>query len=322
MFFQDKPMRISSIDLGTNSVVLLIVDVDKVGNLKQLYFESHITRIGFQIDKTRIINPNAAELTINTFQKYKKISDKCSVDHILACSTSALRDAINGVDFINRIYKETGIYPEIISGEDEAKFIYTAIKHEFPDFTNNLLAIDIGGGSTELVYSKGKNINLIKSLNIGAVRFTEKYVKNNPMTSDEKLEAESTIMNMLPELTIPEKPINAVGTGGTITSLQAVKLKVNKHNYKKIHKSILKIEDVRKLFSLFNSLPLEKRKLLKGLSSKRADIIPMGALVTLCIMQKYNLPELHISVRGLRCGMIYDYLASESKIGHHNATYY
>ena len=315
-------MRISSIDLGTNSVVLLIVDIDRAANLNQLYFESHITRIGSQIDKTHIINPNAAETTLSTFQKYKKISEKYSVDHFLACSTSALRDAINGDDFINRIYKETGIYPEIISGEEEGKFIYMAIKHEFPEFTNNLLAMDIGGGSTELVYSKSKNINLIKSLNIGAVRFTEKYVKNNPMTSDEKLKAESTIMNMLPELTIPEKSINAVGSGGTITTLQAVKLKINKRDHKKIHKSILKIQDVRELLSLFNSLPLEKRKLLKGLSSKRADIIPMGALITLCIMQKYNLSELHISNRGLRWGMIYDYLASYRKIEHHNATYY
>jgi len=315
-------MRISSIDLGTNSVVLIIVDVDRDKNLKQLYFESHITRIGFQIDKTHKINPNAAELSMNTFQKYKKISDKYSVNHILACSTSALRDAINGVDFINRIYKETGIYPEIISGEDEAKFIYTAIKHEFPEFTNNLLAMDIGGGSTELVYSKSKNNILVKSINIGAVRFTEKYIKNAPMTSDEKLKAESTIMNMLPELTIPENSINAVGSGGTITTLQAVKLKVNKHDHKKIHKSILKIEDVRKLLSLFNSLQLEKRKLLKGLPSKRADIIPMGALITLSIMQKYNLSELHISNRGLRWGMIYDYLVSEGKIDFSNATYH
>ncbi len=301
-------MRISSIDLGTNSVVLIIVDVDRNENPSQLYFESNITRIGFQIDKTHKINPNAAEFTMKTFQKYKKISEKYSVDHILACSTSALRDAINGVDFINRIYKETRIYPEIISGEDEGKFIYTAIKHEFPDFTNNLLSMDIGGGSTELVYSKSKNISLIKSLNIGAVRFTEKYVKNNPMTSDEQLEAESAVMSMLPELTIPEKSINAVGSGGTITTLQAVKLKVNKRNHKKIHKSILKIQDVQALLSLFNSITLEKRKLLKGLSPKRADIIPMGALITLCIMQKYNLPELHISNRGLRWGMIYDYL--------------
>lgn len=302
-------MRLCSIDLGTNTILLTIVEINRDGSINTLYEEAKITRIGFRINETHRINSEAAKLTLQALRKYKKITEEFEVDEIIACATSALRDAINGQNFINSVSRTIGIPIKIISGEEEANLLYLVALNEFRDKNKNLLLIDIGGGSSELVFGNSKQLIFSKSISIGSVRLTERYIKHDPMISAELKEVKLAIKEVLPELKELEEPFITIGTGGAFTTLQSVKFKLNRYDPEIIHKSALKYNEAKSLFSLFNSLKLSERKVLKGLESKRADIIPIGTLIVLSIMEKYNISQICVSDRGLRWGIIYNYLA-------------
>ena len=307
-------MRIAAIDLGSNSVILLIAIRDRAGHIVPLYQESQITRIGYRVTETGRIQESSAAATLGVLEHYFDIAQKNGADHLMITATSAMRDAANSADFLDQVEKAIGIRPRIISGETEAHYVMKAVRHDFPELGGPVLIFDIGGGSTELIRYRGNSIESLRSINIGAVRLTEQFVRHDPMSDTEHRSARHAIWEILPDLNFSAQ-ISAVGVGGTITTLQAVNKKVPKYQSNVIHKSILQRSEISDVFRLFRALSLAERKKLAGLPPKRADIIPMGALIALTILEKYDIPQLYVSDRGLRWGMVYEKFAQPTDAG-------
>ena len=300
-------MRLCSIDIGTNSTVLTIAEIIE-DDVSELYAESQATRLGRNIVRTGYIDRQAARRTMETISDYKVKAKEYSVDDIIVRATSALRRAVDSRKFISDVKRESGLDIEIIEGEDEAKLIHLATTREFSSYKGNFLTVDVGGGSTEIICDSDEDVLFAKSLDIGAVGLSERFVKGDMISREGEDKAISYIEGSLSTVPNPGEDLLAVGTGGTFTTLQSVNLKMESYTPEIIHRSVMSYNQVESVYCLLKSVNLTERKNLKGLPEERADIIPIGSLIVLGIMKKFGLQEINISDRGLRWGMIYNYL--------------
>jgi len=299
-------VRVAVIDLGSNSVILSIAE--RINNhIKALYEESIITRIGRNIEKHRNLNPDSRNNTIDVLKKYKEIADNLVVDIIICFATDALRDAEDSQDFLDEVYEKTGIEIKIISGEEEAELTFYSVKIEFGDIGNKFFSIDAGGGSVELANGTDKNIEFANSLKIGAVRIKNKFRIQDNIDHNTFVEVNRFIKSQLPKIIIDDGYLT-VATGGTITTLQAINLGLEKFEHEKVHKSKITYEQMRILFDYLNGITFTERLNIPCLDPGRADIIHIGALIFLSIMEKYNIKNMFVSNRGVRWGFIYKLL--------------
>jgi len=304
-------MKIASIDIGTNSTLLVIAEYD--GNtLSPVHNSVEITRLGQGVGKTGKFHPEAVERTFETLEKYKQICDEQDVEKVLIGGTSAMRDAENGSDFIVRVREELHWKIQILSGDDEARLTFLATRHEFSELSGDLLVIDIGGGSTEFIAGNTNELQFMKSLDVGTVRFTEQFIENDPPSKDELAAAREIIQehlrNELRELRITAESSMLIGVAGTVTTLLAVQKQMEEYHPEKIHRQPLTLEQINQLCEVFCSMPFAQRKELPGLQPKRADVIIMGTVILQEIMKFYNFTELLVNDRGVRYGLLYDWL--------------
>jgi len=285
-------MKIAVIDIGTNSTRLLIVEY-KQGCITPQYSDLEITRIGEGVGESRLIKPQALQRTINCLRKFVEICHQYSASIIRVVATSAVRDAENKTLVIKEILKETGLYLEPLTGAEEAKLSYLGAISDTKEDNKVSIVLDIGGGSTELVYPNRRGIQY-KSVNLGAVRLTEQ-----PKLMDEVQD----ILGGLLENELPED-FNLIGVGGTITTLIAIKLKLDKYEPELVHGQILQFKEVEEIGGLLFSLSLEERKKLKGLQPERADIIPYGTFILQELMKKLQCDKLIVSEKDILYGMI------------------
>jgi len=288
-------MKYAYIDIGTNSIRLLIVD-DEI-ELVQCLKEVITTRIGAGVDATKILSEKGMADTISGLLTFKGILDKEGVNTCKVIATSAVRDATNRKQFVDRVSQETGFEVDVISGEEEARLGFLGlIDNRRPE--ENVLAIDIGGGSTELILGNKKQIERGVSIDIGAVRLTDKFVTTDPIVQDEIDKLISFIDHKLDEY-LSEFVLDGVdcviGIGGTISTMAAMKQNMTIYQRSKIHNSTVNVED---LYAIKNDLvtkTIEERKSIKGLQAKRADIILSGELILERIMMKIGKCEIIIS---------------------------
>ena len=299
-------MRIAVIDLGSNSIILCIAEKTNK-HIKALYEESNITRIGRNIESTQQLHPDSIEKSLAVLKKYRDICDRYDVTRIQCFATDAIRDAKGAENFIQTVRKSTGIEVNILSGEKEAKLTFRAVLHEFEEHKGKFLAIDIGGGSVEIIKGNQNLIEISKSLKIGAVRIKEKFDIKDIINNLNREKITKHIHSMLPPTKIGNDTIT-VSTGGTITSLQAINLGLKKFEHEKVHKTTISYREISSLFDYLNKIPLKERKKIPCLKPERADIIHIGALILKSIMDFYKINSLYVSNRGVRWGLIYEML--------------
>ncbi|AGB40146.1 exopolyphosphatase [Halobacteroides halobius DSM 5150] len=289
-------MKIGAIDLGTNSVRLLVAE-PKEGQLNRLATELRVPRLGEDIHQTGFLKQEAIKRTTKVLQEYKQIIDRLdATPYVIA--TSAVRDARNKNEFITAVRRGLGLDVRSIAGEEEARLSYLGITSGLDNLSSKALAIDIGGGSTEFMWGKKQGIVEYKSLNLGAVRLTDSYGDNlKEIEKEVKAKLESRINDTYSQL---------VGVGGTITTLAAINYSLESYDREIIHESILSQEEIREILKKLSSLTLEKRKEVRGLSPDRADIIIPGIVILLEVMNKSNIAQIVVSETGILEGMIYD----------------
>lgn len=301
-------MRIGTIDIGTNSMRLLIADYknNKIENRKKYI---NTTRIGQGVDQDGYITKDALERNLKAL---KEFSDKCKeqkCDKVYCMGTSALRDSKNGQDFVNEAKKITNIDVKIICGEEESNLGFMGVLEGTEgDKKEDILVIDIGGGSTEFIVGNEEGIKFCKSENVGALRMTEKFITTDPIR-DEEFDAmtifiENTISSTIEQL----KTMNIsklVGIGGTITSLSAINQQLEVYSMEKIHNSVVTKKDLEKILQNLKIMTLNDKKTIKGLQAKRADIITAGVKILHIIMEKLEFEKIMISeydnLEGLMC---------------------
>ncbi len=304
-------MVIAGIDVGSNTLRLLIAEVD--GNRtswREIHSEQVITRLGSGFGSLRA---EAIDRSILHLRRFAKIIEAHRPERTVAVATSAVREADNGADFLGRVKRETGLSIELISGEEEARRTATGVLAALPAAGPDLLIVDIGGGSTELIHTRLGKIGRIASLPLGVVRLAERHLKNDPPLSRELegivAEAKGVLASEMPKGDFSA----LVGTAGTVTTLAAIDQKMERYDPKKIHGYRLTGAAVGSLAQRLASLTLAQRKRVPGLEPGREDLIVAGSLLLLEIMRasgcadfiivsEYGLREGIVLEEGKRCG--------------------
>ena len=295
-------MKLAGIDIGTNSTRLLIVEKDEF-NFKVLSKKLLTTRLGEGVDKNNYLNENSIKRVISALKKFKKEINKYNIDNMKIVGTSALRDVNNSDELINLAQDKLGFDIDIVSGLEEARLTYKGVKTDLP--YNKFMIIDIGGGSTEFIWRQDDFH--FKSLNIGAVRMTERYIgdaKGKVYKKECKKIEDKTKQLLERNLKNNMKEIQAVGVGGTITTVGAVDLKLEKYISKKIHHYKIKSEDINEISNKFKNVSYKKKKKISGLQPERADIIIAGTIILQKIMEFFDFKNIMISENDILLGMI------------------
>ena len=293
--YQGKNIK-GIIDIGTNSCRLFIAELENTSEGKKIKRELvknvEIVKLGEGVNKTHNLNPNAIKRTLDCLKKYKEKASSYGVENIRAFATSAVRDAENREVFLQEVLK-LGIKIECISGKTEATLNFLGNSLVFKD---RILVVDIGGGSTEFTLGKDKSIDFIQSINIGAVRATEKFFSDNDY-SEEKIEkCKAWIRKNLEILkTIKDRDFKLIGVAGTATTQISVRDKMEIYDSSKVHMATLTLNELKENLSLFLSKNFEERKNIIGLEEKRADVIIAGTLILLTILEELNQDKIIIS---------------------------
>lgn len=303
-------MKIGTIDIGTNSMRLLVAIYEngKIINRKKYV---NTTRIGQDVDDKGYISKEAIDRNIQALKEFKAICDEEGCKYIYCMGTSALRDSKNSSEFIELAKKEINIDVEVITGQRESNLGFLGVLEGVEDNNDEeILVIDIGGGSTEFIVGDRQGVKFCKSENIGALRLTEKFLKTE-LVSDDELESTIKFINETIENTIntiKEKNIKKlVGIGGTITSVSAINQTLEVYSMEKVHNSKICKKEVDEILQMLKNMTLKDKKTLNGLQPKRADIITAGVVILNIIMEKLELNQIIVSeydnLEGLMCQM-------------------
>ena len=289
--------KYAAIDIGTNSMRLLLANVE-AGKIISRSKYINPTRIGSSVDKDKLISEEGMSRNVEALYDFTQKAKDFGAEKILVIATSAVRDATNGKEFIQRAYEKTGVNIEIISGEEEAALGYQGVAMGLKSKTGKQVVIDIGGGSTELILGEGNALKKTISLNVGAVRMTERYITTDPISKEQYEEMEVAIYEIVKEVVEEIKkdnPNTIVGIGGTITTLAALHQQLDPYHMDKVHNYKLTLKDIRTLKEKLLNLTVEEIKQLKGIHHKRADIIVAGVTILNVIMDNLNIYEITVS---------------------------
>jgi len=298
--------RLASFDLGTNTFLLLIADLQD-GRLTPVCERETIVRLGKDVDAAGNLHADAMQRGLRCLQEYLRLAREHRAAQIIAVGTSALRDAANREEFLQRVQAETGLTVQIISGETEARLTYLGALSSQPQLAEPIAMVDIGGGSTEIVTGTYEKMYSARSVDIGSVRLTERFLHSDPVTAEEVAALrQQALQVILATWTRDELHTirSLVGTAGTITTLAAMAQQLTEYDPGHIDGYVLSKKMLRTLVAQLSGLTIAQRKKLAGLSPARADVILAGALILEMFMDAYDFDEIIVSSRGLRYGVL------------------
>jgi exopolyphosphatase/guanosine-5'-triphosphate,3'-diphosphate pyrophosphatase len=308
-----RPEVIAAIDVGTNSTKMMIAEiVDGCPEIRQE--PSEVTRLGKGVDATGNLDPDAIARTLAAIVRFADEARAAGASTIIAAGTSALRDARNGNDLLDAARAKAGVEIQIIEGDREAQLAYSAVRYDsslwggdagIPEVAE-LLVFDIGGGSTELIVGGRDGMKRHRSLDIGAVRLTERYVKSDPPASAELASVEAFARETVQQFERPAQPPVVAGIGGTAVNIAAV---LAGSREAPIHGTVVTRAQVEEAYDRFRRMPVADRRAIPGLEPERADVIVAGAAILDQLLAYVDAPEFHVSTRGLRYGLLAEYAA-------------
>ncbi|MFL5351144.1 Ppx/GppA family phosphatase [Archangium sp.] len=298
--------RYATIDVGTNSVLLLVADRQPDGRFKAVQERAEITRLGRGVDKSRRLSPEGMEATLQVLSDFATEARNLGAEAIAVSATSAARDAENGSEFLNAAKARAGVTVDIITGELEAQLSFTSAYEDFGrEASGPLVVMDIGGGSTEFIYGDTQGrVSFRHSFDVGAVRMTERYVTSDPLSAEDRARVESHLRETFSALPPCPPGARLVGIAGTVTTLFAVHHAIDPYDSGRVHGGTLSLVQLEAMADRLCLLPLAERQKLPGLQPKRADVIPAGALILLEGLQALGLDRCLVSDRGLRWGLL------------------
>jgi exopolyphosphatase/guanosine-5'-triphosphate,3'-diphosphate pyrophosphatase len=301
-----KKARLAAIDIGTNSIRCIVVEVDAAGKYRVLDDEKTTVRLGEGLAGDGAISKAAWERTVEALSRMKKIVDGYGVIGIETVATSAVRRATNGAAFVRAVAEQVGLEIEIISGEDEADLALASALNNFDMEGTRYALVDIGGGSVEVVTALGTHIEEIYSLELGAVVLTERFITTDPIRRGDYLRLRKEIRRTLKAaFPVEERPVQCLlGSGGTMTSIAAMVMAMRKEGYGSVHGYEVLRSEVVHLLAMLLRKDLRERRSIPGLNPDRADIIVAGVTVVDELMELFTANLLKINERGIREGLI------------------
>jgi exopolyphosphatase/guanosine-5'-triphosphate,3'-diphosphate pyrophosphatase len=296
--------RVASIDIGTNTILLLIAKVEE-GKIHPLLEIETIVRLGEGLQKNGILLKGAMDRGLQTLTQYLKRCQLMEVQKIFAAGTSALREAKNSGDFLTGTKEKLNLSIEIISEEEEAQLSFLAVAKDLEEVKKPILVVDVGGGSTEFILGKGHQISQWISLPLGSVRFTEQFLHSDPVQDEECKKMERKILERLINIPHSQEPFSMVAVGGTATTLASVQMGLKEFIPEKIHHFVLKKENLKKQLFLYRYNTIQEREKIPGLPKARSDVILAGGTILYLVMEELKCSSVLISCHGVRYGLLY-----------------
>jgi exopolyphosphatase/guanosine-5'-triphosphate,3'-diphosphate pyrophosphatase len=300
-------VRVASIDIGTNTVLLLIAEVEG-GRINPLFEMETVIRLGEGVQKNRMLMNEAMDRGLQTLNQYLERCQAMEVQKIFAVGTSALREAKNSEAFLKLVKEELNLSIEVISGEEEAQLSFLAVVMDLREIKKTILVVDVGGGSTEFILGQRNQIKQWVSLPVGSVRFTEQFLHSDPIHNEEWEKMERRVRELLVNIPHSVDPSSMVAVGGTATTLASVEQGLDEFIAEKIHHFVLKKEALKNQLLLYRSKTIEERKKIPGLPAARADVILAGGTILYLAMEELKCPSILINCHGVRYGLIYERL--------------
>lgn len=303
-------MRLAAIDIGTNTVLLLVADVDENGVIHPIKHLQRFPRLGKDVGRQGIIHPSAFERIAQVVSEYNNLSKQLGAEKVIACATSAVRDSANKKEFITYIKTTSGLDVEVLSGENEALWSYRGAISGFPSLDKKAVVLDIGGGSTEITYflpnkKNSKPLFQCHSLQIGSVRLSERYFKHDPPSESELQSAIQAIMQEFSRVSFPElASFQLVGVAGTVTTLACLELKLMEFDIEKVSGFKMSRDTVGIWTRKLSSLQSNEIRTLSNTTEGREDILTAGVLILNEFMKHFGFESVVVSERGLRYGLV------------------
>jgi len=296
----------ASIDLGTNTCLMLVAEIESGSVKKVLGDYARIVRLGEGVDKTGHLQSDAITRTLTCLNEYSEIisTSGISLDDVICVATSQARDAENGKEFFTRVETELGFGFRVISGKDEARLSFTGSLLPNMDACDYAV-VDIGGGSTEFVTAKDG-----RSVDLGSVRFTERYLKSDPVTDEEFNFCFNEVDDKLEELVEWRGSISSnmqmLAVAGTATTLASWHLRLREFDSAEVEKVQLTSANLFQMVEDLKRMSVKERRDQVGIDPKRADVLLAGAMIMWRTMEKLKFQTCNISSRGLRYGVLMD----------------
>ena len=289
-------MRVGAVDCGTNSIRLLVADLD--GSLKtDVHREMRIVRLGQGVDRTGELAREALERTRGALVDYAATCRELGVERVRMTATSATRDASNRDLFRTMVLEVLSVEPEVISGDEEAALSFDGATRGLDPAEGPFLVIDIGGGSTELVLGT-TSVEAARSVDIGSVRLTERHLQGDPPDAAQIAAARADVdaaLELVRQVVPVEHARTAVGLAGSVTTVAALALGLDAYDPARIHLSRISRADVRSVTDRLLAMSREQRAALPALHPGRADVIGGGALVLDVLVERLGLDEVLVS---------------------------
>lgn len=301
-------MRIAALDLGSNSFHLLIVEARPDGTFDPLVREKEMLRLGDTVARTGRIDADLADRALEALRRFGALADSLGVDERVALATSALREAENGAELVDRIEAEAGFPVEVISGAREARLIFGAVRASVLIDPGPALALDLGGGSLEVMVGDRARLSLAESLKLGVARLTAELVHEDPLSAADlgrlHHRVEETLGPLIEEVT-QLGPRMLVGSSGTLCALARMAAAARTGTVPTtVNQLTVRLGDLQVVHEQLLSLPAAERQRLPGLEARRVDLAPTGSVVLLAIMDMFGFDRLTTSEWALREGIV------------------
>ena len=303
MKYRDR--TIATIDLGSNSILLLIVRRNDQGQVHVLHEGSEVVKLGEKIRETGNITPAALERTIKAIKQYQADIEKFPVEKVYLTATSAMREAGNQEDIIKTIQEQTGLETEVLPKVEETRLTYKSVLSEEPHEDPSLV-IDIGGGSTEIGWGIGARYDGGRSLNLGTVKLIEGPLSKNQVSETDLNDARAEIDNELRRLVPLGQLKHYYGTAGSFTQAAALELQLENYTPQAVDHFKLKKEVVEKWIGKLSKMSQDEIKTLPGVDLKRTDVLLAGLIVIERLYNKFGTSEFIVRDRGVRYGKAFD----------------
>jgi len=300
--------RVAVIDVGTNTVLLLVAE-RRGGSFVAVSERAEITRLGRGVDRSGQLAPDAIRETAEVLARFAAEARGLGAADIACVATSAARDARNGAAFFEAARAAAGVSPEVVSGDEEARLVHAGAWRDFGAPGRTLAVLDVGGGSTEFTWGDGPSARDRESLQLGAVRLTERCPAADPPGPGglEALRAAAAgALRGLARLSPALAGARLVAVAGTVTTLAAVEQALPAYDAARVHGSTLALGRLEALLARLADLTVEARRRLPGMEPKRADVIVAGGAILVEAMRATGFRELTVSDRGVRWGLLWD----------------
>jgi exopolyphosphatase/guanosine-5'-triphosphate,3'-diphosphate pyrophosphatase len=316
-------VRLAAIDLGSNSVHMVIADVSPDGRIQVVDRVKEMVRLGRRVFTTGRLGSGAMELAVRTVKTFVRLARARRVERIRAVATSAVREAGNGAAFVRRLRRETGLQVRIISGADEARLIFRAARHALGLAGGPYLLVDVGGGSVELVLVQDGRPLWLRSLPLGVARLTERFLADDPPVAAEVRALERHLDREIGGLLARVRHagvLRAIGTSGTVNTLVAMARAAHGGAVGRLHGARAPAAEITRVRRRILAIGSPKRADLSGMDAKRTDLMPAAAVLVDFILDRGAVPELVACTWALREGVLLDLARLRDRGGGHVGT--